>query len=171
MPAKPSRPPMSIVATKVSGSASRALPCCCEAHRPTASIANRGSRPRIGCVMPDITPAWSWPGWAKANAGLSSRAKAKAKFFCRFMRCSSDGRLRFAVAGVTPTGCFCSGATEHSLSFDEGDDVVQALADFLVAEHEGLVAAHRAGVALHDFQRGADHGRQVDLVDHQQVGL
>ncbi len=33
----------------------------------------------------------------------------------------------------------------------------------------GRSAAHFFGVALHDFERGADIRRQIDLVDHQQV--
>ncbi|MNR10442.1 hypothetical protein D3C85_1266940 [compost metagenome] len=31
--------------------------------------------------------------------------------------------------------------------------------------------AHPVGVALHHFQRSPDVGGQVDLVDHQEVGL
>ena len=32
------------------------------AHRPTASMASRWSRPKIGWVIPDTTPACSCPG-------------------------------------------------------------------------------------------------------------
>ena len=35
----------------------------------------------------------------------------------------------------------------------------------------GPVAAHRRGVAAHHVEVGADHRRQVGLVDHQQVGV
>ena len=35
---------------------------------------------------------------------------------------------------------------------------------------KGRAAAHALGVALHDLEDGADVRREVDLVDHQQVG-
>ena len=61
----------------------------------------------------------------------------------------------------------CSGCVQQALAFDKGDDRLQSLAGFLVAEDEGLVAAHLQGVALHHLQGRTDQRRQVDLVDHQ----
>src|SRR5882672_10299970 len=54
---------------------------------------------------------------------------------------------------------------------DERHDRVQALAALQVAEHEGPLAAHLLRVPVHDLERRADHGREVDLVDDQQVRL
>jgi len=54
---------------------------------------------------------------------------------------------------------------------DEADDGIQALPGLEVGEHERALAAHFLRVALHHFERGADHGREVDLVDHQEVRL
>ena len=39
-----------------------------------------------------------------------------------------------------------------------------------IGEDEGPRAAHALGLALHGFQRRADIGREIDLVDHQKVG-
>jgi hypothetical protein len=60
---------------------------------------------------------------------------------------------------------------EHSALDDKADDSVGACARLEIGEHERLVATHPARIAVHDFERGADHRREVDLVDHQQVGL
>src|SRR3989344_2983469 len=112
--------------------------------------------PVIGWAMPASMPDESCPGWANATAGERNSAKVY-RALRRFMEapfCVRKGK---------------SGCGEQALFFDKGDDFVQALADFLVAEYKGLVATHLLGVALHHFQRGTHHWRQVDLVDHQQV--
>jgi hypothetical protein len=57
------------------------------------------------------------------------------------------------------------------LGFDEADDVPEALAGLEVGEHERPLAAHAARIAVHHLQRGADHRREVDLVDDEQVAL
>src|ERR1700745_74422 len=61
-------------------------------------------------------------------------------------------------------------ALQPTLVLDETGDGVDALAGAQIAEHEGARAAHAPGVALHDRERGADVGREIDLVDHEQVG-
>src|SRR5712671_5126240 len=60
---------------------------------------------------------------------------------------------------------------EHAFGFDEADDVSQALAGLEVGEHEGALPAHAARVAVHHLERRADHRREIDLVDDQQVAL
>src|SRR5262245_26349486 len=61
-------------------------------------------------------------------------------------------------------------ALQPTLVLDETGDGVDALAGAQIAEHEGTRAAHAPGVALHDRERGADVGREIDFVDHEQVG-
>ena len=39
-----------------------------------------------------------------------------------------------------------------------------------VGHHERARAAHSLGVALHDIERGAHIRREIDLVDHQEIG-
>ena len=38
-----------------------------------------------------------------------------------------------------------------------------------IAEHERPRTAHSLGVALHHLQRGADIGREINLIDHQEI--
>ena len=58
---------------------------------------------------------------------------------------------------------------EQAARLDERDDVGQALPGLQVGEHERPLAAHPARVAVHHLERRADHRREVDLVDDQQV--
>src|SRR3984893_9951936 len=39
-----------------------------------------------------------------------------------------------------------------------------------IREHEGAITAHLARVAVHDFERGAHVGCEVNFVNHQKVG-
>src|SRR5215510_9156041 len=59
---------------------------------------------------------------------------------------------------------------QSALVLDETGDGVDALARAQIAEHEGTRSAHALGVALHDRERSADVGREIDFVDHEQVG-
>ena len=52
---------------------------------------------------------------------------------------------------------------------DEADHGRQARAGLEVGEHERPLAAHLPGVAIHHLKRRADHRREVDLVDDEQV--
>lgn len=52
-----------------------------------------------------------------------------------------------------------------------GHDAVDALAGLDLGEDEGSVAAHSQGVTFHDAQVRAYCGREIDLVDHQQIAL
>src|SRR6516164_7351702 len=61
-------------------------------------------------------------------------------------------------------------ALQPTLVLDEMGDRVHTLARAQIAEHEGTRAAHALGVALHDRERGADVRREIDFVDHEQVG-
>ena len=61
-------------------------------------------------------------------------------------------------------------ALQPTLVLDETGDGVDTLAGAQIAEHERTRAAHALGVALHDRERGADVRREIDLVDHEQVG-
>src|SRR3984893_5154832 len=61
-------------------------------------------------------------------------------------------------------------ALQPTLVLDKTDDLVDALSRAQIAQDERPRAAHAPGVALHDRERGADVGRELDLVDHKQVG-
>src|ERR1700682_2277007 len=60
---------------------------------------------------------------------------------------------------------------EHAFGFDEADDVAQALAGLEIGEHERPLAAHAACIAVHHLEGRADHRREIDLVDDQQIAL
>src|SRR5262245_39365391 len=60
--------------------------------------------------------------------------------------------------------------TQSTLVFDEAGDLVDALADAQIAEHERPCAAHAPRIALHHRERSAHVRRKIDLVDHEQVG-
>ena len=62
-------------------------------------------------------------------------------------------------------------SVQHAAFADESDDFRQALTGFHVAEDERTCAALHLGIMRHDVERGADHRRQIDLVDDQQIGL
>src|SRR3974377_282531 len=93
------------------------------------------------------------------------RLNGRPGFACSSRNARLAGLLRPSKS-TTPLGM-----NEHSLGFDELDDRRQPLPGLQVAEDEGPRAAHPARVAVHDLERGADHRREVDLVDHQQVRL
>src|SRR5580700_9824319 len=61
------------------------------------------------------------------------------------------------------------GARQSALALDERRDLGDAGAGANVGEYERSVAAHLAGVSVHDFEARADVRCEVDLVDHQQV--
>src|SRR6476619_6588317 len=93
------------------------------------------------------------------------------------------GRVVFSLrcettVGVGPSGLRSgpssafrtSSRAEAAFLLDKAGDLVDALADAQIAEDEGTRAAHAPGIALHDGKRGADVRREVDLVDHEQIG-
>src|SRR5512140_1003847 len=51
------------------------------------------------------------------------------------------------------------------------DDLIHAYAVLDLGKQEGAVASHAPGITVHHGKIGADGGRQVGLVDHEQVGL
>jgi hypothetical protein len=51
------------------------------------------------------------------------------------------------------------------------DDLIQAHPVFHLRENEGAAAAHLLRIPIHHGKIGADRGREVGLVDHQQIGL
>ena len=53
---------------------------------------------------------------------------------------------------------------------NEGRDLIDAFAFAQIGEHERPLPPHPLGVALHHFERGADVGREVDLVDDEEIG-
>src|ERR1700738_5064851 len=59
--------------------------------------------------------------------------------------------------------------SEPALGDDEINDGVGAVATFEIAEDEGAFAAHPACVAIHDFEAGAAHRGEIDLVDDEEV--
>src|SRR5947208_6274836 len=61
--------------------------------------------------------------------------------------------------------------SQHPLGLDEPDHLREAVAGLEVGELEWPLAAHLLRVARHHLERSADHRREVDLVDHQQVRL
>src|ERR1700683_3526108 len=60
-------------------------------------------------------------------------------------------------------------STQAALVLDELRDLVDALAGAHISEHERPLAAHALALALHVGQRGAHVGREIDLVDDQQI--
>ena len=62
------------------------------------------------------------------------------------------------------------GISEPASGDDEVDDALDPLPCFKVGEDEGALAAHPLGVAVHDFEAGADQRREIDLVDDEEVG-
>ena len=61
------------------------------------------------------------------------------------------------------------GLDEPAFGLDEARNLVDAIADAQIGEHERALAAHASGVAVHHLERRADMRREVDLVDDQQV--
>jgi len=53
----------------------------------------------------------------------------------------------------------------------ERHDLLNANAVFDLGEHKGSLAAHGAGVTLHDGKVGPDGCGQVGFIDDQQIGL
>src|SRR4051812_935817 len=60
---------------------------------------------------------------------------------------------------------------EHALGFDEAHDVPEALARLEIGEHERPLAAHPLRIAVHHFERGPHHRREIALVDHEEIAL
>ena len=56
------------------------------------------------------------------------------------------------------------GRREQAALLDEAHDGIDTLARLKIGEYERPLAAHPARVAVHDFERGADERRQIDLV-------
>ena len=61
-------------------------------------------------------------------------------------------------------------APQPTFVLDETGDLVDSLSRAQIAKDERPRAPHALGVAFHECERGADMGRQIDLVDHQEVG-
>src|SRR5258708_248517 len=132
---------------------------------------------------------WSWLRMPLRTArvrGVISGRSAR----CSASQHSACVKLRGGTAVPSPT--MCIGATrregdyrenrrcgaimpsdrsEEAFVFDETDHGIEAVPGLEVGEHEGTVAAHALRVALHDFERVTYHRREIDLVDHEQVGL
>src|SRR5260370_25082464 len=61
------------------------------------------------------------------------------------------------------------GGAETSLGLDKADDAVEPLALPEIGHGKRPFPAHAPGVGVHFFQRCADMGRNVDLVDDEKV--
>src|SRR5258706_10114601 len=61
--------------------------------------------------------------------------------------------------------------SQHPLLLDELNHLIEAVTGLEIGELEGAFAAHLLRVVGHDLERGADHRRQVDLVDDEEIGL
>jgi hypothetical protein len=59
---------------------------------------------------------------------------------------------------------------EASADDNELCNPVDTVADFRIGEHERALASHFPRIAVPHLQAGANEGREVDIVDHQQVG-
>src|SRR4029077_13891921 len=70
-----------------------------------------------------------------------------------------------------PASRWAAGSLNQTLALDKADDRVEALPGLDVGEYERALAAHFPRVALHHLERSADHRREVDLVDDQEVRL
>jgi hypothetical protein len=83
-----------------------------------------------------------------------------------------DARSAPSAAGnPAMNACSVSCAIQHSFLLDEADHSDPAPARLEVREDERAACRAFLRIAFHHFERGAHHGREVDLVDHQQVGL
>src|SRR5438552_4028546 len=80
-------------------------------------------------------------------------------------------RRRSAKSSGASSTPLSSRRRDHPALLDEAYDGVDALPCLKVGEDERPVAAHPTRVAVHDFQRRADQRREIDLVDHQEIGL
>jgi hypothetical protein len=61
-------------------------------------------------------------------------------------------------------------SAKPALFLDEARDIGNAVTDAQVRHHERSRAAHFFRVALHHVERSADVGREIDLVDDQEIG-
>src|SRR6516165_2986653 len=82
---------------------------------------------------------------------------------------SETGSLMPANPAAAPAKPSNSALRQAPLADDEGRDLGHALVRLEVREQERPGATHLARVAVHHVEIGTDQGRQVDLVDHQQV--
>jgi hypothetical protein len=56
------------------------------------------------------------------------------------------------------------------VAFDEADNLVEAFAAQEVGEDIGAAFAHLLRVAFHDFEAGADMGREIGVGDDEEIG-
>ena len=63
------------------------------------------------------------------------------------------------------------GALEHTRSLNEGGDFGEADALLEITHHEWAIPPHFSGISFHDFQRCADVGSEVNLVNDQKIGF
>src|SRR5215210_2455101 len=106
-----------------------------------------------GCARPSANPPPACRGCASAGAAHVSRVSA------------SNGRNGWGI------GSSSSLAGHEAFGFDEAHYGIKTGGGFQIREYERPRAAHLLRVALHDFERGAHQRREIDLVDHEEVGL
>src|SRR5260221_1940325 len=61
--------------------------------------------------------------------------------------------------------------SQHPLGFNEPDHLLEAVTGLEIGELERPLATHLLRVVGHDLERGADHRREVDLVDDEEIRL
>jgi len=57
-----------------------------------------------------------------------------------------------------------------ALRLNKADDAVQPLALFQICHDKGPLTPHALRIGVHLLQRCADMGREVDLVNHEEIG-
>jgi hypothetical protein len=61
-----------------------------------------------------------------------------------------------------------SGALRYAL-FHPGNNGIQPFAGKDIREREGKIAAHPAGIPIHDWQIGTHMRRQIHLIDDEEI--
>src|SRR5204863_2990872 len=87
----------------------------------------------------------------------------------RYHPLQEKAQQRYAGAGRSRSG-YRWRRLEGPLSREEFDDSVDALAGLKIGEDKGPQAAHAPRVTVHHLEAGADQGREIGLVDDQEVG-
>src|ERR1700694_712473 len=82
----------------------------------------------------------------------------------RGTRSEADPRVNDLLAEPGPKR-----RTQTALGLDKTDNAVEAFALPEIGHDEWPLASHPPGIGIHFFQRGTDMGREVDLVDDEEI--
>src|SRR5947199_134440 len=131
------------------------------------SIASRSppTSPPVGFRTETTAARSSSARGASTWSGSEYRHRPRTVAPPRRSRASESAPSRPTRAGSGSAAC----GRQEEVVADPGEHRIDALTRFEVREHDGAPAALLAGVALHDGEVGADVGREVDLVDDEQL--